>query len=73
MKYSYFEHLQPRFSKELIQRFLNLSLQKQLLNYLSFTQSLILKTLKETEISEADKIKSFAQLLAHELTTGNTH
>ncbi len=39
---------------------------QQLLNYLSHTQTLILKTLKEAEINEPDKIKSFAQLLAHE-------
>jgi len=39
---------------------------QQLLNYLSHTQTLILKTLKEEEINEPDKIKSFAQLLAHE-------
>jgi hypothetical protein len=39
---------------------------QQLLNYLSHTQTLILKTLKEVEINEPDKIKSFAQLLAHE-------
>ncbi len=38
----------------------------QLLNYLGFTYELIFKTLKEAEISEPDKIKSFAQLLAHE-------
>lgn len=39
---------------------------QQLLNYLNLTQELLLKTLKEKEISEADKIKSFAQLLSHE-------
>jgi uncharacterized damage-inducible protein DinB len=39
---------------------------QQLLNYISHTQILILKTLKEEEINEPDKIKSFAQLLAHE-------
>ena len=39
---------------------------QQLLNHLSQTQISISKALKEIEINEPDKIKSFAQLLAHE-------